>query len=396
MKSQGRSWPGSPRRVALSEVLHPLDDPHSLPNPRFGDYWPRVESYLRFTTQDTGSVENYIVCWREVEVLADPIFGVLGDLPLRAWTRTTALRTLHALARKADGSPRALSTLECKVNAMAAVFRRAAHDQHPLTDAPLFPRPNPFRNKMGLLREVFGNEELRRRARVGEVRPYRREELARVLSTTRRRSWADYLILLLCVRCGLRRSEAIGLRWSDFRERARTVTIRRKASKPRNAAVRVSHQLKTENSQRTVPVPMDAWHEVELWREHCTLQAALGASPYCRYVQPSRRGPARPLADYLFPPRRPRNTGAPVLDPDSWAERLRGDLERAGVDLEGRRHFAHNLRHTYASELLARGADLSQVAKLLGDTLAVAEACYAHLIQSPHLRALADSLSEDL
>ncbi|MBW1685473.1 MAG: tyrosine-type recombinase/integrase [Deltaproteobacteria bacterium] len=279
---------------------------------------------------------------------------------------------------------------------MAAVFRRAAHDQHPLTDEPLFPRPNPFRSKMGLLREVFGNEELQRRARVGEVRPYTREELTRVLSTARRRSWADYLVLLLCARCGLRRSEAIGLCWADFRERARTVTIRRKASKPRNAAVRVSHQLKTENSRRTVPVPMDAWHEVELWREHCAFQAARGASPYSRYLQPSRRGPARPLGDYLFPPRRPRNTQAPVLDPDSWAERLRGDLGRAGVDLEGRRHFAHNLRHTYASELLARGADLSQLAKLLGDTLTVAEECYAHLIQSPHLQALADSLSEDI
>lgn len=396
MDPHGRSLPGPPRRVALSEVLHPLDDPQSLPNPCFRDYWPRVETYLRFTTQDTGSVDNYVVCWREVEALDDPIFGVLGDLPLRAWTRTTALRTLRALAGKADGSPRSLSTLECKVNAMAAVFRRAAHDQHPLTDESLFPRPNPFRNKMGLLREVFGNEELRRRARVGEVRPYTREELARVLSTARRRSWADYLVLLLCARCGLRRSEAIGLCWSDFRKRARTVTIRRKASKPRNAAVRISHQLKTENSQRTVPVPMDAWHEVELWREHCALQAALGASPYSRYLQPSRRGPPRPPGDYLFPPRRPRNTQAPVLDPDSWAARLRGDLERAGVDLEGRRHFAHNLRHTYASELLARGADLSQVAKLLGDTLAVAEACYAHLIQSPHLQALADSLSEDI
>ena len=62
----------------------------------------------------------------------------------------------------------------------------------------------------------------------------------------------------------------------------------------------------------------------------------------------------------------------------------------------GRRPFAHNLRHTYASELPARGADLSQVAKLLGDTLTVAEACYAHLVQSRRLRELADSLSEEI
>ena len=84
-----------------------------------------------------------------------------------------------------------------------------------------------------------------------------------------------------------------------------------------------------------------------------------------------------------------------MLDPDAWAQRVKGDLERAGVELTGRRHFAHNLRHTYASDLLARGADLSQVAKLLGDTLSVAEQCYAHLVQNKRLRELADSLSED-
>ena len=85
-----------------------------------------------------------------------------------------------------------------------------------------------------------------------------------------------------------------------------------------------------------------------------------------------------------------------MLDPDAWARRLKSDLARAGVQLAGRRHFAHNLRHTYASDLLVRGAELGQVAKLLGDTLAVAEDCYAHLVQSNKLRELADSLSEEI
>ena len=383
-----------PATAARSAVARSETAPTALPDPAFRDYWPRVEAYLRFTTQDTGNVENYVVCWREVEEVQDELFGRLGDLPLRSWTRAAALRTLRALASKADGSPRALSTLACKTNAMAAVFRRAAHEQHPITDEPLFARPNPFRAKMALLREVFGNDELERRARVGEVRPYDRGELTRLLATTRRRSWPDYLILLLCARCGLRRSEAIALRWSDFQKPQRSVRIRRKASKPRKAAVRLSNQLKTANSRRTVPVPIDAWHEVELWREHCVQQARIGASPYTRYQQPGRRGPSGPPAEFLFPPRRPTTTKAPVLDPDAWARRVKCDLRDSGIDTDGRRHFAHNLRHTYASELLARGADLSQVAKLLGDTLSVAEECYAHLIQSSRLRELTDSLAD--
>jgi integrase len=384
----------APRHVVF--VRPNGDKTPEFPDPPFREYWPAVEAHLRFTTQDTGNVENYVVCWREVEALEDPLFGKLGELPLRSWTRATAVRVLGALSQKADGKPRSLSTLSCKVNAMAAVFRRASHDRHPLTDEPLFSRPNPFRSKMALLREVFGNRELISRTSPHEVRPYTRDELNRLLAVTRNRSRADHLILLLCARCGLRRSEAIALRWEDFNEPARSVSIRRKASKPRNVAVRVSSQLKTENSRRTLPVPSDAWQEVLLWQDHCTAQAIRGASPYTRYTQPSRRTAPHPPSPYLFPPRRPGNTKAPVLDPDAWARRLKLDLARAGVQLAGRRHFAHNLRHTYASDLLVRGAELGQVAKLLGDTLAVAEDCYAHLVQSNKLRKLADSLSEEI
>jgi len=382
--------------ASRSAVSVSADWTEGSPNPTFRTYWPSVETHLRFTTQDTGNVENYRVCWREVEALEDPLFGNLGCLPLRSWTRATAIRSLAALSARSDGQPRSLSTLACKVNAMAAVFRRAGYDRHPITDEPLFAKPNPFRAKMALLREVFGNRELVVRGQSSDVRPYSRDELNRLLAVTRARSWADYLVLLLCVRCGLRRSEAIGLCWSDFNEAARSVSIRRKASKPRNVAVRVSTQLKTENSRRTLPVPSDAWQELKLWREHCTQQAGLGSSPYSRYIQPSRRNAASEPSVFLFPPRRPANTAAPVLDPDCWAHRLRSDLTRADIELTGRHQFAHNLRHTYASDLLARGADLSLVAKLLGDTLAVAENCYAHLVQSKKLRELADSLSEDI
>ncbi len=388
--------PEPERPEAITRVVRGARGASALPNPRFGEYWPRVERHLRFTTQDTGNVENYVVCWREVETHHDELFGRLGDLPLRSWTRTTAVRLLAALSHTSEGRPRALSTLSCKVNAMAAVFRRAGFDAHPLTDEPLYPRPNPFRNKMALLREVFGNQEIQQRSGATEPRPYARDELDRLLHTTRTRSPADHLVLLLCVRCGLRRSEAIALRWSDFNAAARSVSVRRKASKPRNVAVRISSQLKTENSRRTVPVPADAWQEVLRWKSHCTTRAAEGCSPYTSYTQPSRRRPPSEPSAYLFPPRRPANTSAPVLDPDAWAGRLKHDLARTGIDLHGRRHFAHNLRHTYASELLARGADLSQVAKLLGDTLAVAEHCYAHLAQSRRLRDLVDSLERDL
>lgn len=389
--------PGAVRRRTSSSIAAwrlAIGNDDALPDPTFSEYRPRVEAYLRHTTQDTGNVENYRVCWREVERTQDEIFGPLGALPLRSWTRTTALRALRALANKADGSPRTRATLQGKVNALAAVFARARLDQHPLTDAPLFDRPNPFRAKTALLREIFGHRELQRRAGTEEVRPYAPHEVAALLAVTRRRSWPDFLILLLCLRCGLRRSEAIALRWDAFHPQARTVSVRLKASKPRNQATLVSDCLKTANSRRSVPVPMDTWSELALWRQHCATQAERGGTPYSRYVQPSRRRARADPSEFLFPPIKPLLTGAPVLDPDSWAQRLKKDLIAAGVDVADRLHFAHHLRHTYASELLARGADIGQVARLLGDSVAVAEACYAHLVQNPRLQALTDSLAQ--
>ena len=119
-----RPIPDSAPRYAV--FVPPNGDPTTeFPDPPFREYWPAVEAHLRFATQDTGNVENYVVCWREVEALEDPLFGNLGELPLRSWTRATAVRVLGVLSNKADGKPRSLSTLSCKVNAMAAVFRRA-------------------------------------------------------------------------------------------------------------------------------------------------------------------------------------------------------------------------------------------------------------------------------
>jgi hypothetical protein len=85
-------------------------DAGALPDPRFRDYWPHVESHLRFTSQDTGSVENYRVCWREVETLDDALFGNLGDLPLRSWTRATAIRAPTSTSRGVVTPPTTCTT----------------------------------------------------------------------------------------------------------------------------------------------------------------------------------------------------------------------------------------------------------------------------------------------
>ena len=44
----------------------------------------------------------------------------------------------------------------------------------------------------------------------------------------------------------------------------------------------------------------------------------------------------------------------------------------------------HRLRHTYATHLIEAGVPIAHVAELLGDTVAVVESTYSHVLRRKH------------
>ena len=91
----------------------------------------------------------------------------------------------------------------------------------------------------------------------------------------------------------------------------------------------------------------------------------------------------------------PARIDTTVLFPNRWGERLNFDnwrcpiwypaLEAACVDKRGPYH----LRHTFATEALAAGVSIFQLARLMGTSVAMIDRTYGHMAQDsePSLRA---------
>ena len=131
----------------------------------------------------------------------------------------------------------------------------------------------------------------------------------------------------LCLYCGLRKEEALGLQWSDIQ--SSSLTIRRAMTFLNNQQDPVD-DLKTKAAHRVVPIP-DKLRSVLLDTPHLS-----------RYIVPAADG---------------------------------GDMTRSAFTRLWNSHVAalvpfslhpHMLRHTYATTLYRAGVDLRTAQKLIG------------------------------
>lgn len=95
----------------------------------------------------------------------------------------------------------------------------------------------------------------------------------------------------------------------------------------------------------------------------------------------------------LFPPRKVRGGGLGYEDAARFGQRFKRLLEEAGI--EARAHSFHRLRHTYCSELLARGVAPYLVSKWAGHgSTSFTEEHYAQWIPGDDHRELVNRLGE--
>lgn len=149
----------------------------------------------------------------------------------------------------------------------------------------------------------------------------------------------DHAVLLAFLYTGLRLSELVGLDWPDVDMAARTVRVLGKGSK-----------------ERLVPL-------------HDQLAATLVAWRAGRVPLPDpKAGAADPRAIFLDP-KGSRMTGRMA---GYVVERA---VKRAGLSV---RITPHKLRHTFATQLLHRGADLVEIQSLLGHSQLATTSLYTH------------------
>ncbi len=177
--------------------------------------------------------------------------------------------------------------------------------------------------------------------------------LAAALEALRKnRLWPSILIMFAT---GLRRGEALALRWSDLDVERNKLTIQR-------ALVRVDRETlikepKTRSSVRVVTIPESVTRELLAWQKDQRVEAV-------------RRGYRNP-DNWIM-----TNIKGEPMNPNTFTTMVIETSERAGVRLS-----PHKLRHLHATELLRAGVHAKIAQTRLGhSTVGTTLDIYSHVL----------------
>ena len=294
------------------------------------------------------------------------ICPVIGSLQLRAVTYSN----IRAVMAEAEGLSR--SSQQKIVTSLRRIFESAVKDGI-LTENPcegLSPGGQDAKEKAALIRS----------------------QQAALLAAVRGLPIESFVCI--CLYSGLRREEALGLRWRDVELDGASPHINVRSScnwEGKNQAV-ITDLLKSEAAWRTVPIPPQLVACLRRAKE------AAGSSELVIF-----RGDGEPLSASAF---RRRWDAVKLRTVRVWKGRIRGkDVERQlnlgdtvpfhpGVTASLDFHVTpHLLRHTYISELILAGVSVKRVQYLAGhsspiETLKI----YTHLMENRPEDLIADVL----
>ena len=249
------------------------------------------------------------------------------DAVLRA--REAKLREIKAVDSKArlkPLDPGARTTNKC-LSVLAAIFGYAV--RHTLL-------PNNVAERLEKLPTEEGE------SRVIEENVLAPDELSQVLL----RAKDPFRIpIALAIYCGLRQAEVLGLQWADIDWERGTAAVRRTQRRKKFL------KTKTAASRRTVELPEPLLRMLNEWRPRCPKSVN-------HLVCPSV-------------------TGLPMQGSALLQRGLHPALVRGGL----RRVRYHDLRHSFASNLLVSGVDIVTVSKALGHAnVQITLSTYAHAV----------------
>ena len=190
---------------------------------------------------------------------------------------------------------------------------------------------------------------------------YSEDELKELLELTQDDTM--YIVILLSAMCGLRRSEALGVRWSRIDWNNNQILIDTKVIDRTENGKKIAEpveEMKTKSSRRTLPlIPVIA----DALKEQHEKQEA--------WKKLYKRSYSREFSDYIC-----TNPLGELLRPDYVTDHFRHLLKKHGL----RKIRFHDLRHTCASLLLKKGMQLIHIKDYLGHSeIGITADIYAHL-----------------
>jgi integrase len=174
----------------------------------------------------------------------------------------------------------------------------------------------------------------------------------------------------LMLATGLRRGEALGLRWVDYDEEFGTLQVCRQLQRLASGLVAV--ETKTTTSRRSVNLPRGIVGMLETRRKQ---QAKESINLGQEWIN----------SGYIFTTK----LGTP-LDPRNLLREFKGVCEAAGL---GDWHI-HELRHSAASLMLAQGVKIQVVSDILGHaSIRMTADVYGHIL-APDRQAAAETMND--
>lgn len=174
-------------------------------------------------------------------------------------------------------------------------------------------------------------------------------------------------IVTVGVTTGLRPGELLALHWPDvlLTGSEPQLSVRHAVSHVGGATLKAP---KRDRSYRTVPLPREAVAAFKAWKkEQATERLTAGALW------------SRDWPGLIFT----NETGEPVR-----VDTFRHALGNAILGIS-----PHRLRHTFATHLLEAGVPIHHVAELIGDTVAIVESTYSHVLRTKsEVAAVASSI----
>lgn len=159
-----------------------------------------------------------------------------------------------------------------------------------------------------------------------------------------------HLISAIAAKCGLRISEILGLTWNDIDTKESILVVNKQWKKDKNGVYGFG-DVKGKNSNRKVPIPKDLMKEFKSYKQEKKILD---------------------LNERIFMGRARESMSTILCDA----------YKRAGYKIS-----VHELRHTYATTLIANGLDFKTVANLLGHDVKQTMDTYSHVTDDMLKRA---------
>lgn len=193
---------------------------------------------------------------------------------------------------------------------------------------------------------------------------YRQEELERLLEASKDHPYS--LLIQMTAFYGLRRSEALGARWSRVDWENKTILLDTKIIEYKEngkVIVKTVEEMKNKSSRRTLPLPDPVYEMLCEEREKQDLYRRMFKGSYNRKYD-----------DYICV-----DQLGGLIRPNRVTQRFADLIRQYGL----RKIRFHDLRHTFASILINQDVPLLNVSTFLGHSdLSTTANIYAHLDKS--------------